>query len=104
MLSGGSIFGRKDHRATPLTGLLGERRWEHVHLVLDKVVVEKPSGRLSLNEFRRELQEVRDLVMGNYAPLTPSIDIECRFCGLGRYQRVGEHLTDRVVVLRNNNP
>ena len=90
MLSGGSIFGREDHRATPLARLLGEQRWEHVHMLLDKVVVEKPSGRLTLDDFRRELGRVRDLVIENYAPLKPSIGIRCRFCGLGRYTRAGQ--------------
>jgi serine/threonine protein kinase len=90
MLSGGSIFGREDHRATPLTAVLSDQRWEHVHMLLDKVIVEKPSDRLGLDDFRQELQKVRDLVMGNYAPLKPSIGIKCRFCGLGTYARVGQ--------------
>ncbi len=90
MLSGGSIFAREAHRATPLTAVLGDQRWEHVHMLLDKVVVEKPSDRLSLDDFRRELQKVRNLVMVNYAPLKPSIGIKCRFCGLGTYTPVGQ--------------
>jgi serine/threonine protein kinase len=45
MLSGGSIFAREVHRVTPLKQALGDQRWEHVHMLLDKVVVEKPSGR-----------------------------------------------------------
>jgi hypothetical protein len=89
MLSGGSIFAREGHRVTPLTQALGDQRWEHVHMLLDKVMVEKPSDRVSLNDFRQELQKVRDLVMGNYAPLKPSIGIKCRFCGLGTYKHVG---------------
>lgn len=90
MLSGGSIFAREDHRAAPLTKVLGEQRWEHVHMVLDKVVVEKPSDRLGLKSFHQELRKVRELVMGNFAPLKPSIGIKCRFCGLGTYQRMGK--------------
>ena len=98
MLSGGSIFAREGHRVTPLTQALGDQRWEHVHMVLDKVVVEKPSARLSLNDFRRELRKVRDLVMGNYAPLKPSIGIKCRFCGLGTYARVGKDRSATALV------
>lgn len=90
MLSGGSIFAREDHRAAPLTTVLGEQRWEHVHMLLDKVIVEKPSDRLGLNSFHQELRKVRELVMGNFAPLKPSIGIKCRFCGLGTYQRMGQ--------------
>lgn len=89
MLSGGSIFAREGHRVTPLTQVLGDQRWEHVHMVLDEVVVEKPTARLNLNDFRSRLRKVRDLVMGNYTPLKPSIGIKCRFCGLGTYQRYG---------------
>ena len=90
MLSGGSIFAREGHRVTPLTQALGDQRWEHVHMLLDKLLVERPSDRLNVNDFRRQLRKVRDLVMGNYAPLKPSIGIKCRFCGLGRYTRVGQ--------------
>jgi hypothetical protein len=40
--------------------------------------------------------------MGNYAPLKPSIGIKCRFCGIGKYQRVGQQVTDKTVTLRDN--
>lgn len=93
MLSGGSIFAREDHRAAPLTTVLGEQRWEHVHMLLDKVIVENPSGRLDLKGFHQELQKVRELAMENFAPLKPSIGIKCRFCGLGTYQRMGQAWT-----------
>jgi serine/threonine protein kinase len=102
MLSRGSIFAREDHRATPLTKVLGEQRWEHAHMLLDKVIVEKPSDRFDLKTFLRELRKERELVMGNFAPLKPSIGIQCRFCGLGTYRRVGERVTDNVARLMHN--
>lgn len=95
MLSGGSIFAREDHRAAEiaLVEALGDQRWEHVHMLLDKVLVQEPSKRLDLKSFVQELSRVRGLVMGNYAPLKPSIGIKCRFCGLGTYQRMGQAQT-----------
>ncbi len=73
-----------------LTTLLGDQRWEHVHMLLDNVLVEKPADRLDLKSFLQELRKVRELVMGNFAPLKPSIGIRCGFCGVGTYQRVGD--------------
>jgi serine/threonine protein kinase len=104
MLSGGSIFAREDHRtnSNSLTALLGDQRWEHVHMLLDKVLVEKPADRLDLKSFLQELRKVRELVIGNFAPLKPSVGIQCRFCGLGTYQRLGVRVTDSVARLMSN--
>jgi len=86
-LSGGRIFGREDHRRNSLVDLLNDQRFEHVHMPLDRMIVEQPSGRLSSDEIKEELLMVESLVSGNYAPLRPSIGIKCRFCGIGSYQR-----------------
>lgn len=102
MLSGGSIFAREAHRVTPLTQALNDQRSEHVHMLLDKIIVQKPSDRLGSSDFRQELRKVGELVMGDYAPLKPSIGINCRFCGLGKYLLVGKNITDKTVVLRDN--
>jgi serine/threonine protein kinase len=106
MLSDGSIFAREDHRtnSNSLTALLGDQRWEHVHMLLDKVLVEKPSDRLDTKKFVNELHKVSSLVVGNFAPLKPSIGIKCRFCGIGVYQPAGREVTDKVVILRSNAP
>jgi serine/threonine protein kinase len=89
MLSGGKIFDREDHRApgVSLVELLRDQKWEHIHMLLDKMVVEKPEGRLHSRELKEVLQMTADLVEGNFAPLKPSARIKCRFCGLGKYER-----------------
>jgi hypothetical protein len=69
---------------------------------LDKVLVEKPADRLDLKSFLQELRKVRELVIGNFAPLKPSVGIQCRFCGLGTYQRLGVRVTDSVARLMSN--
>ncbi|MGO9636030.1 MAG: serine/threonine protein kinase [Steroidobacteraceae bacterium] len=102
MLSGGAIFSREDHRSAHLSDLLGAQKWEHVHMFLDHVLREKPSERLGVEQFVKELQQVRHLVMGDFAPLKPSIGITCRFCGLGKYERLGDKVTDKVATLRSN--
>jgi serine/threonine protein kinase len=102
MLSGGGMFSREDHRSAHLTDLLGEQRWEHVHMLWDRVLVEKPSERLGIEQFIAELRQVRHLVMGGFAPLKPSIGINCRFCGLGKYECLGKNPTGKVAILRSN--
>ncbi len=84
--------------------VLGAQRWEHVHMLLDKVTVENPSDRLDLKNLLQELRKVRELVMGNSAPLKPSIGIKCRFCGLGTHNRVGQAQTGRYGALQAFQP
>jgi serine/threonine protein kinase len=92
MLSGGRIFAREAHRNWPLTEILEEQRFEHVHTFLDHVVAEKPSDRIPFLQLRERIKQIGQLVMGNYAPLKPSIGIKCRFCGIGAYERhAGPH-------------
>ena len=87
MLSGGEIFAREDHRGRPLTATLGEQRFEHVHLFLDRVIVENPSDRARFAELPDLIAKMEALTMGNFAPLKPSIGIVCRFCGSGKYEQ-----------------
>lgn len=89
MLSGGRVFDREDHRArgNSLIELLGPPKWEHVHLLLDKMIVEKPLERLHSHEVKEALTMTQELVEGNFAPLKPSGGIQCRFCGIGKYER-----------------
>jgi hypothetical protein len=51
LLSGGEIFAREYHRSRALTIILGEQRFEHVHLLLDAVIVEKPADRMRFGDF-----------------------------------------------------
>ncbi len=87
MMSGGEIFSRENHRDRPLTEILGEQRFEHVHLLLDTVVVEDPARRLRFPELSDRIEKMEAMVMGNFAPLKPSMGITCRFCGVGKYER-----------------
>jgi serine/threonine protein kinase len=47
MLSGGRIFAREDHRASNgyLPRLFADQRWEHVHALLDGIIVTEPLKR-----------------------------------------------------------
>ncbi len=85
MISGGHIFGREDHRGRPLPEILGGQQFEHIHLLLDEMVVEDPRRRIPMRLLKTRLQEMEALVMGDFAPLKPSIGLRCRFCGLGTY-------------------
>jgi serine/threonine protein kinase len=85
MLSGGRIFARENHRDRPLTEILGDQIFEHADLLLDRVVVERPDDRATIDRLGSDLSRLRLLVENRYAPLKPSIGIQCRFCGLGRY-------------------
>ncbi|MDO8433850.1 MAG: protein kinase [Candidatus Binatus sp.] len=87
MLSGGDIFAREDHRGRPLTEILGEQHFEHVHLFLDEAIVEKPENRIRFAELANRIKQMEALVMGNFTPLKPSMALTCRFCGLGKYER-----------------
>jgi tRNA A-37 threonylcarbamoyl transferase component Bud32 len=86
MLSGGLEFSREDHRKTSLVTILMDQRFEHVHSFLDQLVVREPKARISSYELKEKLEMTASLVEGDYAPLSPSIGIRCRFCGIGKYK------------------
>jgi hypothetical protein len=85
MLSGGVEFSREDHRKSSLVKLLQDQKFEHVHQLLDEMVVREPEKRIRSGELKERLEMTASLVEGNYAPLSPSIGIRCRFCGIGQY-------------------
>jgi serine/threonine protein kinase len=88
MLSGGKIFSREDHRTNSLVGLLGDKRFEHVHhWLLDRTVVRDPNQRRHMDVIDQGLQLVAQLITGDFAPLRPSLGLRCRFCGVGTYSR-----------------
>jgi serine/threonine protein kinase len=87
MLSGGRRFDRENHRGASLVEMLGDQRFEHVHILLDSMIAFDPKQRLKSDAVKAELRKVASLVSGNYAPLKPSIGISCRFCGIGKYER-----------------
>ncbi len=91
LLSGGRIFSREDHRSGSLSlvNILNDQRFEHVHSLLDRMVAREPRKRISMREVGIAMEETRTLVMGDYAPLKPSIGVRCRFCGLGSYAKLG---------------
>jgi serine/threonine protein kinase len=86
MLSGGLEFAREGHRKKNLVGLLGAQAFEHVHALLDEMVATDPRSRIPSGDIKERLEKMASLVEGNYAPLSPSIGIQCRFCGIGRYR------------------
>lgn len=85
MLSGAVEFSREDYRKLSLTRLLNDQRFEHVQQLLDEMVVREPKKRISSRELRGRFEMTASLVEGNYAPLSPSVGIRCRFCGIGQY-------------------
>lgn len=91
LVSGGRIFAREAHRARGNYLAIGaeRQRFEHVHMFLDKFLQADPlkRSRGGLSDFRRGLEELVMSVEGDFAPLTPDHEIQCRFCGLGTYQR-----------------
>lgn len=87
MLSGGHIFAREDHRKNYLVRLLGGTRYEHVHWLLDFIVVRYPRYRHSMMSMVDGLALMERLVVQNCTPLRPSMGIPCRFCGRGVYQK-----------------
>jgi len=87
MLSGGRRFDRENHRGTSLVTLLEDQKFEHVHMLLDRMVTYEPKQRLKSGDLRAELLSVNLLVRGDYPPLKPSVGIRCRFCGVGKYER-----------------
>lgn len=104
LLSGGRVFSREDHRSglLSLVDMLSDQRFEHVHELLDQMVVREPSKRISMKEVGGALEQMRRLVLGGYAPLKPSIGIRCRFCGLGSYKRLGTRRTYYQTTLPAN--
>jgi len=86
-IAGGRKVDRESHRGTWLVELLGDDRFEHVHMLLDRMVSYEPKQRLKSDDVGPELLKVLSLVEGNYAPLKASMGIRCRFCGIGNYER-----------------
>lgn len=95
LVSGGRIFSREDHRSGSLSlvNILKDQRFEHVDDLIDQMVAREPSKRIPMSEVGHAMEKARILVMGDYAPLKPSIGIRCRFCGLGAYKRLGTRRT-----------
>ena len=95
LVSGGRIFSREDHRSESrsLVKMLNDQRFEHVHGLLDRMVVREPPKRIPMTEVGAAMGEMKTLVLGDYAPLKPSIGIRCRFCGLGSYKKLGTRRT-----------
>ena len=85
MLSGGKEFAREDYPS--LVDLMEDQRFEHVHRLLEQMVVRDPAKRIQSHEVKERLEITAALVEGNFAPLAPSLGIRCRFCGLGKYER-----------------
>jgi hypothetical protein len=88
MLSGGLEFAREGHRKKNLVDLLGAQAFEHVHAVLNQMVATDPQSRIPSKDLKERLEKMTSLVEGNFAPLSPSIGIQCRFCGIGKYKPV----------------
>src|SRR5713226_4594242 len=88
MLSGGHIFARENHRGPGvyLVERLGEQRWEHVHGLLDGMIVEDPTKRHPIQLLPTLIREVAFLVQGDFVPLRPSVGLQCRWCGKGTYR------------------
>jgi serine/threonine protein kinase len=85
MLSGGREFSREGHRKPSLVDLLKDQKFEHVQELLDKMIAAEPEKRIRSQELKERLEMSASLVEGNFAPLTPSVGIRCRFCGRGKY-------------------
>lgn len=100
MLSGGRIFARENHRDVSLTEVLNDQGFEHIHMLLDRVLIENPAQRISATDFLTGLTQARSLISGHFAPLTPSIGIRCRFCGIGTYSphRMGSPIGDELSI------
>jgi len=76
MLSGGKVFAREDFPS--LVDLLKDQRFEHVHRLLEQMVVRDPAKRIQSHEVKEKLEMTASLVKGSFAPLGPSIGIRCR--------------------------
>lgn len=88
MVSGGKPFAREDHRSDTLylPRILGEQRFEHVHARLDVMIATDYTKRLPIQLLPTQLLETMYLVEGNFAPLRPSLGLQCRWCGKGTYR------------------
>src|SRR5271157_1725249 len=77
LLSGGKPVSREDHRSEDLSvvNILHDQRFEHVNSLLDRMVVRDPSKRIAMKEVGQAMEEMKVMVQGGYAPLTPSIGI-----------------------------
>lgn len=68
----------------------GDDRFERVNRLLDRMIVEDPSGRVDdVAAVARAARDISRLIRGNYAVVTPTGGQVCRFCGEGHYQARG---------------
>lgn len=88
MLSGGKIFAREDHRRADqyLPEVIGDQRFEHVHALLEGMIVEDPAKRHPITRLGSLMERVVELIEGRFTPLRRSLKPQCRFCGIGRYE------------------
>jgi serine/threonine protein kinase len=100
-LLSGRVFNREKHRDRDwdLMGWDSERRqcknvyMEHVNRLLDKMIVDKPEGRWSVEEVLSRIEDVTRLVQNKFTPVADDIPQPCLYCGQGQY---------RPVAIRNN--
>lgn len=92
MLSGGKLFDREQHRqpAWDLARLeAGRQRYEHVNVMLDKMITVEPHVRHASAETVAGIAEhVAGLVRRNVRALTANLAQQCAFCEQGVYRAV----------------
>lgn len=90
IVSGGKIFSREDHRGSGhyLPELLDDQRFEHLHTLLDGMIVEDPTKRHAITQLSLLMTKTVDLIEGRFTPLRPWMKPQCRFCGIGRYDEL----------------
>ena len=83
----GKIFDREKHRLPEwdLKKMLRDFRLEHINLLLDNTITEKPESRMAVEHLSSEANIRRHLIQGSYAPLRGDIRSKCKYCGLGVY-------------------
>lgn len=90
----GRVFDREKHRSTQNRLHTDDISVEHIHNLLDQMIVEEPSKRLKdATEVIGKLPNMRRLLDGRYPPLNVLPQL-CRYCGDGLYGKLGSDITE----------
>jgi serine/threonine protein kinase len=103
LLSDGKVFSREKHRDQKydLKGhnpLIPEG-WnniymEHVNRLLDHMITDDPSKRITVDDVLRGAQNVLRLIVKEFTPISKDIKQPCKYCGYGVYNLQAVSSTD----------
>lgn len=84
----GKVFNREKHRESywDLTAERDDPKMEYINKLLDKMIVEKSTGRIDINDVLTEVSNLIRILEGNFNLIAKGVPQRCIYCGIGWYE------------------